>query len=252
MAMSAPTDRRRALVQVAAMVIGLVAAIGLLTWMGRGPLGVPSVLEPEAWRRWAAGKDAAVLVFAALRLITLVLAWYLLGATLVGAAARLLHSTRLMTVADVVTVPAVRRLLQSALGVGLATAALTAGSGSAPPPAPAVSVAAATLPDSDPVEMRPLTTERIRMRPAATPAPPPVVQAEPTPERQWTVEPGQHFWSIAEQVLADEWQRQPSEEETTVYWERLVRANRDRLIDPGNPDLIVPGQQFRLPPTPRP
>jgi nucleoid-associated protein YgaU len=37
------------------------------------------------------------------------------------------------------------------------------------------------------------------------------------------------------------------------YWTGLVEANRDVLVDPANPDLIHPGQTFRLPaPPPRP
>jgi nucleoid-associated protein YgaU len=31
------------------------------------------------------------------------------------------------------------------------------------------------------------------------------------------------------------------------YWLRLVAANRDRLIRPGDPDLIQPGQTLLLP-----
>jgi nucleoid-associated protein YgaU len=32
------------------------------------------------------------------------------------------------------------------------------------------------------------------------------------------------------------------------YWRRLIDANRDRLVDPGNPDLLLPGQELVLPP----
>lgn len=239
----------RSLATLIAVILGLAAAIALLTWMGRGPLGVPSVLEPADLRGWAAGKDATLLAFAALRLVTLLLAWYLLGAALVGGAARLAHNTRLVRAVDLLTVPAVRRLLQSALGVGLSAAALTAGSGAAGPAPPPVSIAAATVPDA--IDMRPLTDDRITMEPSGRLAPPPAVEEEDSNGgRRWTVEPGEHFWSIAEHVLADAWQRQPNDEETTVYWERLVAANRDRLVDRGNPDLIVPGQTFVVPPPP--
>jgi hypothetical protein len=34
----------------------------------------------------------------------------------------------------------------------------------------------------------------------------------------------------------------------TRYWRALVDANRAHLVDPGNPDLLVPGQQLALPP----
>jgi hypothetical protein len=32
------------------------------------------------------------------------------------------------------------------------------------------------------------------------------------------------------------------------YWRSLVEANRAELVDPGNHDLLVPGQQLVLPP----
>jgi hypothetical protein len=33
-----------------------------------------------------------------------------------------------------------------------------------------------------------------------------------------------------------------------AYLHRLVEANRDRLVDPANPDLVHPGQVMVLPP----
>ena len=35
--------------------------------------------------------------------------------------------------------------------------------------------------------------------------------------------------------------------EITRYWRTLVEANRDRLVVPGNPDLVLPGQELALP-----
>jgi nucleoid-associated protein YgaU len=32
------------------------------------------------------------------------------------------------------------------------------------------------------------------------------------------------------------------------YWAQLVDANRDRLVDPDDPDLLLPGQVLVLPP----
>ena len=42
----------------------------------------------------------------------------------------------------------------------------------------------------------------------------------------------------------------PSASDRTVtgYWRSLVDANRAQLVDPRNPDLLVPGQQLALPP----
>ena len=228
----------------------LVAAVLALRWMGTGPLGVPSILEPGDWPAWASSRDAVTIAFALLRLVTLVVAWYLLGVTVVGIAARLVHSARMVRIADTLTVPAVRHVLQSALGAGLAAAALTAGSPDAAPPVPPPAVAAATLP-AEQIAMTPLLDQPIAvapLRPAVGARPPGAPSSTEPAERHWTVKPGDHFWSIADRVLSEALGRQPSETETRAYWERLIAANRAKLVDAGNPDLIVPGQTFRLPP----
>jgi DNA-binding SARP family transcriptional activator len=66
-----------------------------------------------------------------------------------------------------------------------------------------------------------------------------------------TVEPGDHFWKLAEQQLADAWGRQPTDSEIAPYWTETVALNRPRLTPPHDPNLIYPGQQFVMPPTPR-
>ncbi len=63
----------------------------------------------------------------------------------------------------------------------------------------------------------------------------------------WTVESGDHLWSIASRALGDRLDREPSADEVLPYWQRLIDANRDRLVDPSNPDLILAGQVFVLP-----
>ncbi len=64
----------------------------------------------------------------------------------------------------------------------------------------------------------------------------------------WVVEPGDSFWSIAEEHLEDELERNDlTDQEVADYWRSLIGANIDRLLDPENPDLIVPGQEFVLP-----
>lgn len=240
-----------ALLRLAGLLCLLVAAVVGLGWMGTGPLGVPSILEPGAWSAWAGSRDAVTIAFALLRLGTLLVAWYLLGVTVIGIVARLVRNVRMVRFADALTVPAVRQVLQSALGAGLATAALTAGSAGVTTAPAAPPVAAASLPATDQVAMTPVLEERVAMTPLepARAADPPGAPDQPGPrERHWTVEPGDHFWSIAERVLGEALGRNPSDGETTAYWERLVAANRNQLVDPGNPDFIVPGQTFRVPP----
>ncbi|MBW3578764.1 MAG: hypothetical protein KY462_13685 [Actinobacteria bacterium] len=62
------------------------------------------------------------------------------------------------------------------------------------------------------------------------------------------VQPGDHFWSIAEDTLAGERGRTPTDAETADYWRGLVDANRHRLAPPHDPDLIYPGEHYVLPP----
>jgi len=105
-----------------------------------------------------------------------------------------------------------------------------------PPPAPAAMAEPAPPPDPS--------------LPAAVPAPVPV---PPVPDGStWTVAGGEHFWSIAEHVLAAAWHRPPSDGEIDPYWRSLVDANRSRLRDPKNPDLLFAGQVLAVPRPPPP
>ncbi|MDD9369896.1 MAG: LysM domain-containing protein [Acidimicrobiales bacterium] len=80
--------------------------------------------------------------------------------------------------------------------------------------------------------------------PLAAPSTPAALAVDPT---AWVVEPGDSLWSIAEEVVAPTDGTSPAERTVTRYWQRLVAANRANLVDPGNPDLLVPGQQLVLP-----
>lgn len=277
---AAPTVGR--LLPLIAWLSLLVIAIAMLVLMGRGGLGTPSVLEPSAWPAWASGRDPLEVAFAVLRLAGLGVAWYLLGATTIGMVARLLRWTRLVDVADVLTVPWVRRLLQGALGLGLATAAMTSATmGSMAAPGSAVggrqldvgAVLAATVAFGDPeatTETMPPAPSAAAIEPARSvppaggveaprPAPPAVAVAPapapapaPEPTGWWKVQPGEHLWSIAEAILAQAWGRAPSDAELVPYWQQLIAANQSGLVDPGNPDLILPGQMLTVPPSPPP
>jgi hypothetical protein len=99
----------------------------------------------------------------------------------------------------------------------------------APPPA-------APRPEATPAAYTPTA-------PAATPA---TLDVDPS---AWVVEPGDSLWSIAEDVTSSAAGTPPSERDVSRYWRRLVHANRANLVDPDNPDLLLPGQQIVVPPT---
>lgn len=70
----------------------------------------------------------------------------------------------------------------------------------------------------------------------------------PPPGGAWTVAPGDSLWSIAEAVMAGPDGAPADERKVARYWRHLTDANRTGLVDPGNPDLLLPGQQLTLPP----
>jgi hypothetical protein len=72
-----------------------------------------------------------------------------------------------------------------------------------------------------------------------------------TPEADtWEVGAGDHFWGIAETVLARAWGRPPTDAEITRYWRTLIDRNAGRLAVPGNPDIVLVGQVLELAPVP--
>ncbi len=60
---------------------------------------------------------------------------------------------------------------------------------------------------------------------------------------------GDNVWSISEHRLETDLGREPADLEIVPYWRQVIDANRDRYVQPGNPNLILPGQVLVLPPT---
>jgi hypothetical protein len=69
----------------------------------------------------------------------------------------------------------------------------------------------------------------------------------PTPPATWTIRRGEHLWHVADAALTERLDRAPSTAEITGYWQKLIDANRGRLADPENPDLVFVGQELVLP-----
>jgi hypothetical protein len=54
-----------------------------------------------------------------------------------------------------------------------------------------------------------------------------------------------------EEELSDAWGRDDlTDAEVATYWRTLIAQNMDQLVDPGNPDLLFPGQELTLPNVP--
>ena len=224
-----------------------VAAIALVA--AGSALPPPPVLGGlGALGPWAAQLGGAGAFFALVRLVALVLALYLFASTAIAAVIHVLSHTGgpARRIADALLLPPVRRVVHGAVGATIATGALMGATGagaSTPPPlmrrvdrAPDVVMTALPTAPAAGVTMR-----RVEAVPAPDPTPNP---HQPT---EWEVQPGDHLWSIAFRVLQASWERDPSDAEVDPYWRTLVDANRDRLADPGNADLIFPGQHLTVP-----
>jgi len=244
----------------------LAGTIVALARLGSGPLATPPLRHPQALPAWLHRCGAPTALFAVVRLLALVLAWYLLATTTIGVLARASRVPRLVATADRFTVPPIRRLLTAAAGAGMSlslsgialvpmavaaphrgnrpTASRSGpatGAASRRPP----SVVVERLPDQSGVVLERLpddddTATMSVEAPTTAPAP-------ATTATWWTVRPGESFWSEAERVARSR-SGAATDVDISDYWTTLIEHNRDRLVDPANPDLIYPGQRFELPP----
>lgn len=254
------TVTRRSLWPLLAWVAGLGVAIVTFSTMGSGALATPALTEPGAWSGWAADRDPVVALVALLRLLVLALAWYLLVTTLAGVVGHLSRSRTTIRATDAVSPRIVRRVVRTSLGAGLAAAVAvsTVGPVRLDHSTPAAA-SEAPPPSADAPRMRPLppVSPGAPMAPggsgsqagSTTPSPQVPTPASPPPAAadMVTVEVGDHLWAIAESQVRQHLD-DPTDRDVARYWRRVVTANRDRLVDRANPDLVLPGQRFVLPP----
>ena len=262
--------------------IGLLAALTLLRWLGGDPrLAPPAFTDPSSWPAWAGGRNPLDAVFGLARSLLVALDLYLLAVTVLGLVIRWTGAVRAARLLERVTIPAVRPLLHSVVGVGFAVSTVTtpavamAAPRLDPPPSvtqivdtpPAASFDGSTQGLDGPPLLRRLPNDDLSSADTAPPTTRSDAQPEartrlsrvaPTPSpgndtsnaasaATWVVQAGDHLWSIAERTLTGQLGQQADERTVTRYWKRLVAINRDTLVDPDNPDFILPGQVFRLP-----
>lgn len=264
--------------------VRLVLAAGglpmILRFLHRAGDGLSGPLSPA---------DPTLLVMAVLRSVALAAGWYLAAATVVGAAVRLIRVRPLVRAADRLTLPPLRRLLDASLGLSMAATVVASPAAWAEqlpreheqtsvtmlrlpddpgdnrslrdPPMPEEPAPPSTTSTSAPPTTEPTTTTSVAAPTTTTTvtatSPRPRVEADAQPPsppapagEAWTVRAGDHFWSIAREVLTRTWTRPPTDAETDPYWRTLVEANRHRLADPGNADLLFAGQVLGVPPPP--
>lgn len=246
------SGRRRAAAMLAGQLAVVAGAVAGLHLLGSGPLAAPPMTGGSgALQRWLEAHQPAVATFAVVRLCALGVGWYLLATTVVAVVLRVSGARRAAAVADALTLPGTRRLVHAVAGLSLAASAVTAATSltAAPGPAgasplgePGPGITMRRMPHEAGVVMQALPDEEVLMRrlpdePAAA-------------DHHRTVRPGDHFWSVAEEVLTGAWGRPPTDGETVPYWSRLVEANRHRLVDRDNADLLFPGQLLEVPSPP--
>lgn len=267
---------RRAPVRAVARLLAVTGAATAATAVGAAALAsLPTPSSPADTAGWLWRTDPLVVTAVIGCLLALAAGAYLTVVGLVAAGAATTGLSRLGRAADVIALPSVRRMVGGAVGVGLGLTPVTAGAGPAPDPtvvmddlgaadphAPAPSVAMeplplpAVAPEAEPAVPVPVPAPLVPPAPVPDPPAPPAVGPAPTAPTledpspsaagAWTIAPGEHLWAVAERTLAAA--GLPVDDPTVdAYLDRLIEANRDRLVVADDPDLVFPGQEMRLP-----
>jgi hypothetical protein len=202
-----------------------------------------------------------------LRLITLLIAYWLLLSTAAYIAARISALPSAISAAGWATMPVIRKAVDQALAVSLTFGTLVA-------PAPALAQTSTTPPPVEEVYVPvaagfggatgPLVVvdDQIIIPPGATvPPPKPALPEVSTPnpttipshllfERAaevHVVRDGDNLWSIAAAHLETSGISNPTESIVAACWMEILSANLASLRS-GDPDLIFPGETVALPP----
>ena len=251
---------------LAVWVTGLTLVVLALTAMPETRVAVP-IDDVSALRAWAEGAAPDALALEMLKVVTLAASLWTLGALLFTAFAQATGARRAAgTVAR--TLPRRLRVLVRPATAAVLSASLTVGStgmvaatelGTQGEPAVLVHLGTVGPPTSaatpSPERLEPATLRHLgpsldtEHTPLVAPhhSPPPPHPAPVPHEQVWVVEPGDHLWSIASGTLAQRVESPVPLAAVGEYWLRLIEANRDRLPDPANPDLIYPDMEIVLP-----
>ena len=248
---AAPAVTRGPVPAAAGWAGGIALALYVLSVSGAGRLAPPPIGSPGRWPAWLERREPASAAFAILRLAAVGGCWYLAATTVVGADPSPAAGRRAGGRGRRLHGGPVRRLLAGSLTLTLAgigpTAALAAAQ-----PAPTTTTTTrrrrrrrlGRRAAADTITMRRLP----RRGPGRSARPRRRTRARG--HRPLDGRPGDCFWTIADDVLHRAWGRAPTDAEIVPYWHRLIEANRAELADPGNADLIFPGQVFTVPTPP--
>lgn len=224
---------------------GLTAALAFLLSAANYGLGLPA-MTGASWHTWLESSDPATIVFTFACAGASVAVAYLLASSALLAIATVLRFQPVIAFATVISTPAVRRVIRGTVGVSIAGVLASPSFADAqallPPdapilvhlapgdniPTPATTVTTVVIPP--PVETQPQTQARV-----------------PAKSATHVVVRGDNLWSISKQAFTSQFGRDPNETELRTYWAAVIQANRDRLLNHDNADLIFPGQIIELP-----
>jgi nucleoid-associated protein YgaU len=225
---------------VGALLGAEIAAVVLLHRLGR----IEGFAVPRrAPGHWLLHAQTEELVAVTARVGGLALAWWLLVATLLSLARRIVPGWRSLRALDWVTPVALRHLVDRVVAVGLGASLAITG----------IHPAGATARRSHPAGRR-VDVPVVRSATTATPATPaprppnpvPVQSAVPSGETAVVVRAGDNLWVIAHRALG-----RATNAEIAPYWSRVIAANTGTLRS-HDPDLIFPGERVLLPLLPPP
>lgn len=224
----------------------------------RAPFNLP-IDDLQPWLR-AAPEDALA---AALRVVALVFAWWLLVATVAYACARAAAIPAGVRACEWATPRTIRRTVDRALAASIVIGAVTSPSsahsvGAVQDPPPQVSVdvrsgkSLESLPSgwSPPVVVAEPSVDPLSDRPPDPPMDPPMDSPMDQLGATVVVAPGDNLWDLSASALASGTRRERvalDDNEIARYWSTVCDANRDTLRS-GNVNLIYPGEIVVLPP----
>jgi hypothetical protein len=226
---------------------GETVAVAAVHRLGtRAPFNLP-LDDVDPWLR-AAPADALV---AALRVVALVLAGWLLLATIAYACASAVSIPSAVRACEWATPRAIRRTIDRALAVSIVAGAVTlpasahgAGAVQDRPPPVSVNVRSGRGLGSLPSEWSPpVTVEH-------TPVVPVVDRPRDSSTATVVVTPGDNLWELSAAALARGTGRERvtlADDEIARYWRTVCDVNRDTLRS-GNVDVIYPDEIVALPP----
>lgn len=232
--------------------LAFLAASDVALWLTGPWLPGPPLRLGPALGRWVEANGAIAASFGTLRLATLCVGAILFAATVFSIAARLAGWTRAARWTALLTLPPVRQAVVAAVGISLGAAAVegSIGTPQAVPSAPAPQLAHPPHGRAGQAAIgSALPRATSRPHPAQEPPGPPSLP-QPRESQTWTVRAGEDFWSISAMVLQRRLGAPPSDATIADYCDKMIAANRLRLVEPSLPSLIYPGQRFVLPPLP--